>query len=640
MRASDMRWMSRRRSRSMLVGIAAMSILFFAACGGDRNVGVGDDGGGGGGGGGGGDDANHRYAQIDDLDLATGEAKQGLHLRPGIEILRVNASSTEYQVDIDDDAMTVTLVGEARDQALDVDEIWTDDILMGDDFIFLIVDVIEEGAKLIFEVDPFELYRVVHGDWNIDMAPLPEGYMNLNLGEADPNMELSLSIKDLFDKAWKHADISGSGAGTVTPTVDGSIEFPMDWEGQFEGRISAAGRGVNPDYECEPVERVKRRLWGGSRVVKEEPRYFCMEYLLLKGVVGIDLETYANFDAEAEFKAEATHTRKLPRPLGPAPIGTTPLGIYLEPYLKFGIEAVLEMAGELNVDAKGSLRVPLGFEYIHNDGISMLPNDNHPVQIGQDNTIDPELSDELKASLKLYGQAGMNLILADMVTGTSGPRMMGPQAGIEVGKEIEGQNTPELCVKGAFYFRAFVNPRIRAEFKAWRIGVGIDILDPDDLSYRHNFFKYSFPQAPEGTDYEDMCDVVEPDPESPAELINRLTWSEPTELDLVLVTPNGNTFRYDATNHDGGVYDPVHLTDSCLQDNSQCEEVIYWDEDYLGYAPPAGEYQVYVDNWQSSGETANYQLEVIADGEVLPVSYSGQVAPGQTSSPVSYTIRP
>lgn len=628
-------WMATWTSGSTLLTVVAAAALLVAGCGGDRNVEVGNHGGGGGGGD---EDGDHRYAQIDDLDLETGEAKQGLHLRPGIEILRVEYPSAHYSVDIDDEAMTVELTGHARDQALDIDEIWSDDILMGDDFIFLVVDVEDDGSLLTIHVETFELQHVIHGDWSIDMDPVVEG--GSNFMEPDPNTELSLGLEELFGKAWEGAEISGSGSSSVSASVGGEIEFPMDWEGQFEGRISAAGQGINPDYECEPVERVKRRLWGGSRVVKEEPRYFCMEYLLVKGVVGIDKESHANFGAEGDVEIGADYTMKLPRALGPAPLGTPLLGIYLDPYLKFGTKVFLSAAGEIDVSAQAGLRLPLGFEYDHNDGLSFLPNEDHPVDVDDDSTIDPELKQDIEATLRLFGQAGMNIIISDTATGPrNGPKLEGPQVGGEVGKEFKGQSQPELCLKGTFYARGFVNPRLRASFKAWKIGVGIDILDPDERELRVNFAPYSFPAAPEGTDYEDMCDEIDVTPEDPTTLFNHLTWSEPTELDLVLTTPNGNTFRYDATNHDGGHYDPVQVTDPCTDDDSVCEEVIFWDESSEGStAPPEGEYEVYVDNWQSGGQTANYDLEIRADGELLPVSYSGQVGAGEKSDPVTYTI--
>ena len=156
-----------------------------------------------------------RYDNLQPLDLEPGEAKEGIHLIPGIEVIELYDLSRDHDdVVLDPDASTLTLSGDAKQILHDnSEELWVDDILIADDFIFLLEDVIDFNEHSVtLGVAPFDLLRVIHGEWETEdvINPLannedlvkahysPFGVLYMN-AMADPGMIAALGGEGSHD---------------------------------------------------------------------------------------------------------------------------------------------------------------------------------------------------------------------------------------------------------------------------------------------------------------------------------------------------------------------------------------------------------------------------------------------------------
>ena len=104
-----------------------------------------------------------------------------------------------------------------------------------------------------------------------------------------------------------------------------------------------------------------------------------------------------------------------------------------------------------------------------------------------------------------------------------------------------------------------------------------------------------------------------------------MTWSASTDLDLYVVTPNGNTLSYSNRSGDSGMLD----VDNQSGGSGATENVFFT-------APPVGTYTYYVQNYSGSQE-ASYMLQVFKNGSVAAMQ-SGSVPASGGAMSAEYTI--
>jgi hypothetical protein len=606
------------------------SMLALSACGGDK-VQYGSNISGGNGANtqdpnGGGNTTPSRLDLLEPLNLQPGEALPGIHLRPGVEIIRLPPAVAD-QIMADDDAMTVTLTGEAKDAILEKDEVWTGDILIGDGFIYIIEGMSRgENDELIIEVSQFSLLDVIHGEWNIPFAPgsdLTEaGIRRQGLETTYAGPGSSVSFMDL---------IEGEASTTLRPR--GGFSFPVEWDGAFEGKVSVAGTGINTGYNCESYteERTRfilnpARLWAGDTyTVEVRPERFCVDYLRVKGSVGI--EASMGYTLTNEGTLSLTPKKEINFLEGRAILGSTGLALYYEPYFEAGMEISVFGKTEHSLDASTGFTLPLGFEYKPRDfGFAMIPNERHPVQRTGELTASASYSEG--ARLKIYGQLGMKLALSDALS-PQGLRLTGPEAGTELAVEAELKTAQastdgnyEPCLTAELYARSFGQAALVGELKVGAWTWNANFTGTVGIEHKHVIASYVS---------EDM-DFCWNDPVQPQELEVTLKWNTDTDLDLYLKTPNGNEIYYRNREADGGEF----LGDSCIRGTCDGEnnETIRWDN---GDAP-SGTYEVWAVNFDGKA-SASFTIEVRTEhGVIRSFSHTLPASEGAASSRYSFTI--
>ena len=574
-----------------------------------------------------------RYSELPDLDLDHGEAKPGIHLQPGIELIPLRIGSDSPLVEIDDDAGTVTLSGEARERLEEQEEVWTEDILLGDDFIYLISHIREEGDRLVVEVEPFELLRVVHGEWDLgfgDDAPSS----SMLWATIDDDGQVSLAFRPFLEFAL--GDLKAR-AQVTDADVGGQISFPIDWEGQFRGKVSALGRGLNPDYECQAyTETVTRRRIPFVRDAYEferevQPERFCIDYLLAMGTVGLNAEAQASIETTGTLTYDASDKVELGRPQR-APLGQTGLALWFTPFLEAGLKVAIQGSLDLGLDAGASVAIPLGFEYDpHGEGFSFLPNDRFPVERG--GHLDPSIEETTidEATLTLFTKLGMKYSLSDVLS-DSGLRITGPEAGLEFGQEIslepnkvdEQTQTPGPCLTTLIYLEAFGSGNLRAEAKITkRWSWGIDLVDYDPENLR-------FALAQDASEGSEFCVEQTPTPE----LAITVTWSDPSAVDLFVKPPDEVEIGPDNTQTTVGQYHPA---DAGCQDGPECMAYVEWIN--LNDAYQSEPFRIWARN--TSGATAvDAEVAVIRDGQPLQTwQIMLPAAAGATSNPILFNYQ-
>jgi hypothetical protein len=598
-----MNWIDRgeNRVRVRILSVAAMVVLLLAACG-DQQVVISN---GGGSGGGGADSDTNRYEELESLGLEPGEAAEGIHLQPGVETIYLDASLSDDVV-VDHESGTVTVTGEAKREIEEAEEIWTDDILFGEDFIFLVDGARVEGDEIILDVRPFELLQVIHGEWDKTFGPhdptailradvSDEGFVNMALNRFMENLETDANLD------WD---------------AYGDIDFPMDWEHEFRGRISFMGFGINTDYECESYTETRtrrRHLFFGEveeYEVEVQPERFCIDYVMAKGEIGFDAEAGLSVNGDAAASYNDDHRIDLAGPGGVsfrAPLGSTGFALWMSPYVEGGVEASIEGILEASVDGSADLTIPIGFEYRpREDGFTLMPNDRYPIT--RNGEVDPELTGEVRADLHLWAKLGLDFVLTDIASERIGLRATGPELSVQFGTEltyipvqVSNAGAPqEPCLTAAVYLTPSGMAHLRGEVViSERWGWGIDIAEGFDYEERFDLATYE-------SEGDDWCLLT-----TDSDTLNvYLRWNEPTLLDLYMITPNGNEINYSNNMEDGGQYITVPINDPCLDDNSTCEATINWDMDDTD--PPAGEYTLWVENVDGDS-AANFEIEVWSD---------------------------
>lgn len=615
-----------------------------------------------------------RFEHIEPLDLEPGEAKEGIHLRPGTEVIRLDYSADDPDIDVDFDELEVRLRGEARDELAAAGGIWSDDILLGQEFVFLFRDIREDGSEVVIDVAPFELVRVIHGEWEQDVE-LDQEEMNEVLA-----MEGMLSSR--FSD-WEDLEVGGEGvsanedvAGEETnfdidlqrfvgdtledgaaeedAQLGGKVSIPIDWDTKFKGRIGTPGRSTVSGYrECESPTEIdatpkrpllereadasesadweQAKLLQGTEQMKAEhqPERFCMDFLKLKGSIGLNASTefYLQLMAGAKFSVgEMARFLQMQTPL------VDGLALSFFPYIEAGVEAKVDGFIQFLLSGSTDIEIPFGFIYDPNgEGIGFIPNDivsGHGVP--KQGNIDVDMDGESQALTQIYTELGLGVMISDAASSPQ-LRAAGPKLGFRLGAQAEldpfqvlNDGVPEEpCLGGGLFIEAFGDFDPCAELastESWSWGVD----DTDFDKARTRWWLEEFPK-------EDPTHCI---PLGPDDLEIRLTWLPETHMDLQVTTPTGNTIGPGQQEADGGEYKqvPMDATAPCLQDSSQsCRALVRWD----GTHPPTGEYTVTVLNNGNpdpnfNNEPANFEIEVVTGATQL--EHATNVAAADTTT--------
>lgn len=615
---------------------------------------------GGGESGGSGADAPNRYNSLPPLDLEPGEALPGIHLRPGIELHRLTAEET-LDTRVNWDEMTVELFGSARVKFEQAEEVWSGDIISSDEFIFRIDNVTAVDDRLVIDVYEFELLEVIHGEWNYTIHSEFDGSyaiddnhagvrrQNLETIESDPEHGAEVRLADLLA-----AEINGKLTGSQTTEVRGSLKFPVSWQYTFEGRIPLTGS----THPCATTIETRTRIrltWSGFQ--REEyqadvtPQDFCVDLLVIKGVLAVD----TTFGMTSNITGTIGLDIGIPSsfPAIPLPLGPTGLALYFEPFVEGGIEVQLTGESLLTLDGSSSFELPRGFEYIRlGGGYHPIPNERHPFSLDADLSASITVP-ELEGKGKIFAKGGFKVHLATVLENAGklagripfvdiselSARLTGPELGLEVGidskystEEINNEDT--TCIEAHFYTKLYGKAQLSGEVKLskrwkWKS----DFTSSAEASVEKIWASYYNPSNQGGLAPRERNLGCDDEPLAGQGLEVTLSWSEETDLDLYLRTPNGSVIYYLDRNADGGAF----LGDNCI--GGACEgdlnETIVWEHQAVA---PSGEYAVWVVNHDGL-EAASYTITVQSDKGHID-SFSGNVdgSAGARSEEHTFTV--
>lgn len=556
------------------------------------------------------------------------EVPKGIHLRPDVTVVHLSDELAPHVV-IDEAAMTARLTGpalaELKRYYLD-----TGDVLMGPNFIYTMRDGRPDGDGFILDLKQFALLDAIWGEWDYTyQADLVTGQLlNAQAGEGMPADD---SVRVLQQHLTREVNVPFSGLGDVRAGVkaSGSIEFPASWQAQLRGKIAPIN--YNLDYTCESyIVRDEGNIisrWFGSptytnRVV--QPRDFCIDYLLVKGNVGVKIAGEATLTAEyqREYKKEGDKT------FGTLdiPLGSTPFTVKLTPKIIYGVEALAYGKTQVGFRAESQVTMPLGFEFTRaTDEFSLLPNARHPISRTSSGTAWASL--HVGSKVLLYSKLNLAVALGSRalpgfslhgLDATAGIYGEGKYRPIQLNSTTTGNALP--CLEAELYGKVDGRIRLAAEFKFtdlfkfnWTLG------ERNATLVRHPFWAYRSAGS-------ERC-LNAPIPN----LTVASTWQTDTDLDLYVKTPTGEILHYrDRESTDGGVFNG----DACISGNCPGvrTETATWSN-----PPLAGNYEVWMVN-AGGRNTGSYTIRVGSTRGQIHV-FSGTVGSTSGASSTRHTFR-
>lgn len=306
------------------------------------------------------------------------EMPDGIHLQPGVEVHRFEAGISEY-VYIDEDAMQLIVSRPAMEYFDPVKRHHV--ISAADEFLFIVDDISRQGDVMVVDIAPFELHRVIWGNWRIpfkiDMSTVAEAAQNKpsendpyqggddSNGEQLTTHRLASTFVDQTLEFSTGAGLAGQGELTDPPTEDdgspaenqdGSVSVEVgaevgyevgveaqykltatDHDGQFEGRLGS----YNADYDCG------QKGW----IIKRDKKY-CLDQIGLQVEVQSSFESKAWAKAEAKLKVEVVKNFLKDVPVVIIPLGPTSISVNLE--FSLGLVGSFEVSGSTEVTAETS----------------------------------------------------------------------------------------------------------------------------------------------------------------------------------------------------------------------------------------------------------------------------------------------
>jgi len=309
---------------------------------------------------------------IDDIAEYIVEMPDGIHLRPGVQIFEVEEALVPY-VSIQPNSPIVRVHGAAVEP---FSKINPNDAVFIQNMGFIVEGVTYEHDSIVFEVSPFDLSRVIWGnfhlEYEINMAeffgadfendavfvPIVDEFGNVTKSQA-----VEIEVSQQLNKNWT---VAGSG----TFNMSGRVRTPLAFKGVFEGRI---GR-FKSEYVCKGE---KTSVWGVGD--------FCVDRIAAYVELTFEAEARlrASFTASVEWSDSHTWRRWT---AARVPLGPTGLSIDPIIFLKSSVSA--KASGTVTVEYNYNFhkKVPVGFEYrnlprsyTQHEGLFTIPNSRFPI---------------------------------------------------------------------------------------------------------------------------------------------------------------------------------------------------------------------------------------------------------------------
>lgn len=487
------------RARGVFAVLILALALIGTACGETPPKAIGDD-----------DDQQLQNKSTDQKGVTL---KEGIHLRPGIDTIKIPAELRD-QVEIDMVNRLVTLKGEAAERASDIDQGdvfasvgYADDA--GQPVLVRVKQVDQTGEEVVFQVGQFSLAEVLWGEWDEeypltlaegDSFPTDEnGDLRTKRGElAPPTISFEIGAKykrcaDILSTDKKEEEnkddenkddkrdgqkddnggddenenkyemISDQGAG-LDFCATGSLSFPSGGKSamKFKGKIPRLSSSSN--YRCRNPQFDKF----GKR--------YCVDELTMYDTLKLKPSIKFSLEAKGTIKRGAKRTI-FEKNLGEMPLGTTGLSITPEFYAEIGAHASANGQAEVWTKSSTVVEIPMGFKYINQEGLRVIPNDDYPITHTPLKT-EPGSGYKANVQAKAYVETGVRLKLKiaglpDFVS-LGGPAFSGQFYGHAIYQPIADPRPKWGCLKSGIYADAGVEASLSLEtdfgwFGSWTV---------------------------------------------------------------------------------------------------------------------------------------------------------------------------
>lgn len=624
-----------------------------------------------------------------------GTVKQGLHLRPGIDVHSLTVEQSAL-VEPNHQRRIAVLRGAAAQAVQKAD---AGDVLLGDGFVYRItsspISLNDGGVEV--DIARLGLAEVIWGDWDMDLP--------LNL---EPGDKFGVDSEGNFRKVQQGLSLpSVSFDRTKLPftlTVgfepSGGMDLGADFKAEFEGKIPKYESSSN--YECENPQVdtcVGLGFWCKQYT-------YCVDRLMVRSDMSADVDI--NFKAFADVRKYIIDKNKelVSKPLGRIPLGTTPFALYPSFYVDVGARAHAGGKAELEMNSSGSMKIPLGFEYINGEGVSGIPNSEYPVETNFD--VNGDHNYEASITGGLYAEVGIQFRLGSTVTQAitiGGPRLGGELKGEAQWRPINTDPDAEpWCLKAGVYFgpkftgeldfavdlgvwewsrnlggTVYYQPEgLQTTLAEWKDDGATCPFDPnkpdsdgDGIPDEQEESEGTDPNSADtdGDDHDDPDEITQgTDPNDPdnhpgssghaqqcqvpancqsglacfgstcvdeGQVRFSLKWEKYTDLDLHVKTPEGYEIYYrDRMDNRGGKLDVDGcLTHGCDKSKKQYVENIRWKNN-----APKGTYEFWVVNYNGSEgpKPANFEIETSLNGSTK--TYTGNVEGQKRAESQHWTI--
>ena len=339
-----------------------------------------------------------------DLDLEPGEALDGIHLMPWIEVFEVDksvhgplVSDVEYLHDPEEASRNritkLTFHGELVDEFTKHEGLLPDDLIVGSDFLVIVGEAEKVGDTIEVETAPFDIGRLFHGDWDFSLEDAiinrpQDGDHSQDIQDADDRQDL---IRDMY-QASGQAGVTVDDTNMLSTSLTGISGIDLDHfvdnaeltggvemggEAKFKGRISISGVEEDLDqYErtASPDAGVCERSFSSYAIEAVAGLYVCIQE------VAVWLEVDADYLLESEFKyvdTLAVSTKlDLFEFIGDAqfPVGGGLISVTVEPFFELLISLAVsnEYIYDVATGIQESFKIGYDYDAYRTNGDSLL----------------------------------------------------------------------------------------------------------------------------------------------------------------------------------------------------------------------------------------------------------------------------
>lgn len=605
---------------SLLLGVLIAVGLVAGACGGSPEGGADSN------------DASSpgESASADDVrQLPNGaKIKDGIHLRPGIQIVKFPMDVAEG-VAFDRGTGVLELTGPAartaRRQGAESGDVVAAVNGPEKPILARIDEIDDTGGAIYVETAPFVFEQVFWGDWDfaipvdVRRALREEIERNDDLEATDPPFRTtpqrlgvpSVSFKigaensncenwtpwsyesDDADEQHEDSDLDTKAGPEMSVCLKSKLSFPRPTNTvRFRGKLPHL---ENPDgHSCSDPQFDP--WWS--------PKDYCVDHLKLRTALNVrpshKLLLRASAGARAEYEKEL-----FSRGLGQYPVGTT--GLAISPEFRVFVGAIAESRGEAEVwgSAAATFHLPVGFEYNNGGPTRAIPNPDDPAEI-RNTAVDAGTGYRAYVRGQSYIGAGLDLQLEIAglpdVFEVTGPGIEARGSTTATYQPVADTRPDWGCAKVDVGAEVGYSMEVGAEISTpfqWTL---FTVLEISDTIWSETFLRWTgdgdyCPGGPEhgdGGGYDP--DDYEPDPSvgehdaEPAFKIEAI-WSSDADIDLHATPPDAGPIGPGESS--GEWIHPFDVCgDGCEEGGDHAEALVY----HPASAAPAGVYSIRVEN--------------------------------------------